>query len=722
MDDLGGTYGKDEEDNAGKPSVLEEEECFLKLKAWFQSDSEHWADWRKEAKEDFGFRSGEQWTPEEKSVLKEQLRPVITFNRIDPVIDAVAGTEVSNRQEVHYIPRTEGDVAVNEVYTSAAKWFRDLCDAEDEESDAFQDVLTCGVGWTETRLDYEIDEEGAPITDRIDPFELYADGGAKKRNFEDARRVFRVRTNMPVEDAMALIPGVEKEDLDAGWALGDADSSQTDETQEEARYYRDSGQGNKAEGKDSVTIVECQWWERESVHLVADPSTGQVQQLDDASFKVYAKRAPELGMPVQSVTMSKRVYYRAYLGKKLLLKEPSPFQGHFSYKAITGKRDRNKGTYYGLVRQMKDPQRWANKWLSQTLHIMNVNAKGGIMAEDGVAEDMNKFEREWARPDAVTRVKSGVLSNANGARIKEKPGAQFPAGYFNLLEFAISSVRDASGVNLELLGMADREQAGILEAQRKKSAMAILATMFDSLRRYRKSQGRLLLQIINEHLSDGRLIRIVGEEGEKYVPLTNQPGVTQFDVKVDDAPSSPHQREMTWQMLMQIIPAVKDQMSPEMWGAILPYSPLPTSVTGKLQKMIQDGQEQGAQAAQEQQQIIKAAEVGKIHETHSKTVLNLAKAQSEGMNAQANMAQAMQPDMGGEMEMESEAAPAPMPMPPQQPAQPDNNMMMQQLMAQVVQGQQSTNQMLMALGRAMTAPKRVIRGPDGRPEGVETVF
>ena len=64
------------------------------------------------------------------------------------------------------------------------------------------------------------------------------------------------------------------------------------------------------------------------------------------------------------------------------------------------------------------------------------------------------------------------------------------------------------------LAAADREQAGVLEAQRKQATQAILAPLFDSLRRYYKRQGRSLLHFIKEFVPPDKQIRVLGENGK----------------------------------------------------------------------------------------------------------------------------------------------------------------------------------------------------------------
>jgi hypothetical protein len=219
--------------------------------------------------------------------------------------------------------------------------------------------------------------------------------------------------------------------------------------------------------------------------------------------------------------------------------------------------------------------------MSQQLHIINSNAKGGLDYESGAFDDVTKIEKNQAKPGALTEIQPGYFD-----KVRRVQPAQIPTNVFELMQFAIVSLRDVTGVNVETLGTADRNQPGILEHQRKQSAMTILAPLFDSQRRYRKAAGRLTLYFIQEYLSDGRLIRIVGEADQKYVPLTKQPGFVEYDVIVDQAPTSPNQKEAAFASIMQVLPALM-KMGVPIPPSILDYIPgLPQKLADEWKQML----------------------------------------------------------------------------------------------------------------------------------------
>jgi hypothetical protein len=66
-----------------------------------------------------------------------------------------AGMEIKGRHGIQFIPSHNEVTAPNELLSAASKWMADSCDGEDEESEAFDNCATCGMGWTENRLNYE---------------------------------------------------------------------------------------------------------------------------------------------------------------------------------------------------------------------------------------------------------------------------------------------------------------------------------------------------------------------------------------------------------------------------------------------------------------------------------------------------------------------------------------------------------------------------------------
>lgn len=610
--------------DGGGQSPLAEIELYERLKGWVIEDRWAQSEWYRDAESDFAFHAGHgQWEEADRQRLKGQNRPCVTFNRIGPAVAAVVGMEVANRQEVRFVPRTTSNKTVAgidpltgqakpqpvagaddqgpaELYTGAAIYLRDQCNAEDEESDAFQDTAICGMGWTETRVDYDEDPAGRIVVDRVDPLEMSWDARAAKRNLVDARRFHRAR-EIDIEAARQMFPGFEDEELDAGWARSTFLESPGHD-REAARSYGNATPGSQADRK-TVTIVETEWAETAVNYRVANPVTGEVMEIAEADeLEELKRRAETAGIALAVQQSKKRTLHRAFLGGTLLESGPAQSQAGFKFKAITGYRDRNKRQWVGLVRAMRDPQRWANALFSSVLNSIQTSGKG-IMAERGAFDNDQQAEVDWANAGRIVWLKTGALSGT-APRVMPKMASNMPTGIDALMQFALQSMRDVSGINVEMLGLADRGQAATLEYQRRQAATTILAPFFDGLRRYRKDQGRLLLHLIRDYLSDGRLVRIAGPDYERYAPLIRNDDVLEFDIIVDDAPASPNQKEASWVILQQMLPILlKQPLSIEAWAKLLKASPLPGSVVGEFVETVQqDQQRQETQRAQMLQQ------------------------------------------------------------------------------------------------------------------------
>jgi hypothetical protein len=108
--------------------------------------------------------------------------------------------------------------------------------------------------------------------------------------------------------------------------------------------------------------------------------------------------------------------------------------------------------------------------------------------------------------------------------------------------------------------------------------------------------------MILRYLSDGRLIRIVGQENAQYIPLTKQAGFEKFDVIVDEAPNSPDVKARTWNALENILPQMM-KMGMPIPPEVLDYSPIPSSLAAKWKESIAKKKEQPQIPPQIQQQM-----------------------------------------------------------------------------------------------------------------------
>lgn len=616
------------------------------------------ADWLKEAELCWAFVAGDQWSAEDKAILRDGGRPEITFNRIAPLVDAVAGAQVNNRQETKFLPRTMDDGGKAELLQGVVQWVRDQCDAEDEESEAFVDAAITGLGWTETRLDYSDDPDGRIEIVRGDPREFFWTPEAHRKNLIDARWRARVR-KWPEEEVYAIWPEARSMSLPGASVVGNGQmgTGGINPTRDGYAGGDESGVDHDADG---IEVICFEWAELETEIIAIDPGSRQTVRLSAEQWQRLGERLGEDLKSIRHTPRAKRVWYRSFVaGDTELQFGPAPVNDT-AFKCITYKRAHKDGRFYGLVRMALDPQRWANKWLSQSLHILNTGAKSGIEVEQSAIPDtasVRAIEENYAKPGSLTVWADGALS---GGRVRQKTPMPMPQGMQQLLQFAIQSIPDVTGINKELMGTADRDQPGILEWQRKQAGQTVMAPLFDALRRYYKEQGRYLLQMIHAYLPPDKVVRVTQADGNA-VPfvLADLPDIASYDVVVDQAPTSPNQKIEVWSFLQPTLPAlIKLGLPMPVWAELLRYSPLPESAVEKivegLQQMAQqppppDPQMMRAQAdmamKQQDMQFAQQQHAMDMQGLQAKNAATVTSAQAQIAVAEARMRQAaMAPD------------------------------------------------------------------------------
>ena len=82
----------------GIATDLERENLQQKFERWEKALVLRWSEWQQEARLDFDFAAGRQWSEDEMLRIEDNGRIPVVFNLAAPTIDAVSGAEIQNRQ------------------------------------------------------------------------------------------------------------------------------------------------------------------------------------------------------------------------------------------------------------------------------------------------------------------------------------------------------------------------------------------------------------------------------------------------------------------------------------------------------------------------------------------------------------------------------------------------------------------------------------------------
>lgn len=598
-------------------SEMPGESTASRVRAWFREAWTHrlWRRYREQAEEDRGFYVGGegQWMVKGDRADLDRItalqRPAVTYNYCQSSVNVLTGYERQNRQEIKAAPQGGEDVDDARILTWLLKFVQDQTEAPFKVSDGFGDGVIEGLRCFKVGIDFSEDPaRGEIVLDSLRPgFDVIWDPYWLDYGLRDARYVLEFKQPR-VEDLVRDYPN--KADLirsasgDLGLVLpgGESRSVPGDDYGGVRDPVRDLELSRLFYDKDArrMLIVEAWWMERERVWLVIDEETKLVEETEsETAARAFARVNPDRYRVVGRYRRRAKTATVLPALLETLEEGDTPYENDAqSYPHVPYLAYRKGDEVYGVIRNLKDPQRVENKRESAALDLVIRLANMRAMYEEGaLVNPMDLTEQHSTKPVAV---RSG----------HPFPKWFTPEGLGELIRVIATmadrgkiALREVSGIETQLLGIKETDESGIAIGRRQAQQQLIVASLFDNLRRTKRLLGQRFARRIQQHFSFEETLRLTNEQGQPVQVVVNavelagldpdilrqrraeagqdgRPHVLQdisalkYDIVISDAPESPTARAAALLTMLELIRAVP-MMAPAVLDVLVEFMDLP---------------------------------------------------------------------------------------------------------------------------------------------------
>ena len=514
---------------------------------------------RKEALDDLKFCAGEQWDTWDKQSrsVGAGRRPCLTFNKLIGPLNMCANEARMNQAGIKVYPvDSASDPDTANVIEGMIRHIESVCKADEVYETALEQSTAGSFGYFRVTTRYcgakTFDQE-LRIERIVDPFSVYIDPYARQADKSDMRFAFELEI-VPRDEYKEEYPDSEVSSLN---------------------FY--DGLVNPVENwvtKSGVRIAR--YWTVETVKrtlvMVEWPDGKQTAQYKDdmpkdlpAGLKLVT--GPD-GKPVERETEERQVKWRKINGVEIL--DEGDWRGQWiPILVVLGKEMYIEGRrhLFSLVRFAKDPQKLYNFYRSSEAETVLLGTKAPWIGVKGAFRDPR-----WANANSV-----------NYAYLEYEPidiaGNPAPPPLRNMFEPPIQAlsvgaaqasddIKATTGIFDASLGAQGNETSGIAIRQRQSQAGLANAHFIDNLNRAIRQCGVILCDLIPKIYDTAREVRILGEDKAQQIVKVNQQfrdwdgqdkcyDLTsgQYDVVAAVGPTSPTQRQETWETLTQLAQA-----------------------------------------------------------------------------------------------------------------------------------------------------------------------
>jgi len=498
---------------------------------------------RAAAQDDLKFAAGDQWPAEIKMQRMLDRRPCLTINKTDTFVRSVVNNMRQQRPRIKVHPVSDGaDEQVSDVIEGLIRHIEVQSSADTAYDTGADFQVRMGWGYWRILADY-VDEttwdQELSIARIRNPFSVYFDPGSVAPDGSDARWCLIVEP-MKKADFEALYPKAKVSDF--------------------------KGPGDDLAGyakKDEVMVAEY-WRIEETPEVLYRLSNGKT---------VFASDLPDEEMLQQNgLTVidkrdsMKRVVKWSKLSGADELEKRNWAGKYIPVVPVYGAEllDGDKLIRYGMVRNLKDPQKMYNFWRTQETEFVALAPKAPYLMIEGQDEG---HEDEWdnANVKNYSSLKWKPVTDDSGqvlpGPVRQQPQA-IPTASVNAAQGASEDLKAVAGMFDPALGAPGQETSGSMVAKRQQQSDLSNFHFYDNLTRSIRWTGLILLDLIPHYYDTERTIRIIGEDGNPKATQINAPAVDKvlndltvgrYDVVMDTGPGYDTKREAGAENMMALL-------------------------------------------------------------------------------------------------------------------------------------------------------------------------
>ena len=571
------------------------ERVLLLLERWHRA-AIALARWSEKAKECVDFLEGRQWTAEQIAALENQGRPALYFNKIRPLVNLVCGYFRNNRTDVKILPGHDG-TGTQEVSDALNVIFKAV-DEDNElkwtDAETFLDGITTGRGYQDLRLNFMDNDFGDIDIQALDPFTVYPDPDLQHYDVNKGSHIstskwvsveeIEFTYGKPAADLISpfLFSGLPWTSFPHNlYDVGAEEHSPIrsfamDEIADENMSgFRDMFEDMFIDrARKNVRLVDMQYYRTERVPVFIDLETGErapiPREWDQAKIAKVMAWAESKGNPMVTAVRPHRVpYWTTMVGDLMVYNRKSPYSTFTINSFFPYFR---RGVTQGVVQDLIDPQKEVNKRrLSEIEIVSRTSQTGWQWHEDALEPDEEQRLRKYGGTPGYNQKWKG---SEKPSRIDPSPP---PLAMERLEDRARNDMREISGINEAALGeLQDSASAsGRAVEARQRQAVIGLQGYIDNWSRTKNGQGRKVIELVQEHYTEPRTYRILGENGKVTQALINTQmegainnDVTKgrYSVEVDETPMSATFQSAQFEELLLMLEKMQGALPPELFA------------------------------------------------------------------------------------------------------------------------------------------------------------